>query len=47
MKENRKSAIEEIINDLRPDSMIKEFLPTPEELIGKPLPPHKLLKEIF
>lgn len=47
MKENRKSAIEEIINDLRPDNMIGQFVPKPEELLGKPLPPHKLLEELF
>ncbi|MCZ7404267.1 MAG: hypothetical protein O8C67_04960 [Candidatus Methanoperedens sp.] len=47
MEEKRKSVINEILNELRPDNMLEEFFPKPEELIGKPLPPHKLIKELF
>jgi hypothetical protein len=47
MASRKKPVVDEIIEELRPDNMIKEFIPSPEELFGKPLLPHKLIKELF
>lgn len=39
----------EIKDDLRPDKLLKDALPSPEEVFGEimPPPPHKLLREIM
>ncbi len=44
---DRKSPIDELIEELNPNNLFDEFLPTPEEMFDKPIPPHRLFKEMF
>ncbi len=44
---DRKSPIDELIEELNPNNLLDEFLPTPDEIFEKPIPPHRLLKEMF